>query len=173
MNWSYICWPAPQPQQCQIWVVSATHTTAHGNTGSLTHWARPRIEPASSWILVVYVFAEPWLTSMGVHGPCEKIAFLSIGPGLFTCHCHLCIFYSSVSRGSTFVKFNTHKTITNTFIVLMHTTYSFQHLQCLNSFNPQTNPTGRCYYKCYLLVEKTEAWKDGETCPRSHSKKFA
>ena len=25
---------------------------AHGNTGSLTHWARPGIEPASSWIIV-------------------------------------------------------------------------------------------------------------------------
>ena len=29
-----------------------TYTTAHGNNGSLTHWARPGIEPATSWILV-------------------------------------------------------------------------------------------------------------------------
>ena len=28
---------------------SATYTTAHGKAGSLTHWARPRIKPASSW----------------------------------------------------------------------------------------------------------------------------
>ena len=34
---------------------SATHTTAHGNTGSLTHWARPGIEPATSWFLVGFV----------------------------------------------------------------------------------------------------------------------
>ena len=27
----------------------------HGNAGSLTHWARPGIEPTSSWILVRFV----------------------------------------------------------------------------------------------------------------------
>ena len=26
-------------------------TTAHGNTGSLSHQTRPKIEPSSSWIL--------------------------------------------------------------------------------------------------------------------------
>ena len=31
---------------------SVTYTTAHCNTGSLTHWARPGIKPESSWILV-------------------------------------------------------------------------------------------------------------------------
>ena len=30
--------------------MSATYTTAHGNTGSLTHWARPGIERSSSGI---------------------------------------------------------------------------------------------------------------------------
>ena len=34
--------------------MSATYTTAHGNDGSLTHWLRPGIEPASlmdaSWV---------------------------------------------------------------------------------------------------------------------------
>ena len=33
-----------------IWVKSVTYTTAHGNTGSLTHWTRPGIESTSSWI---------------------------------------------------------------------------------------------------------------------------
>ena len=33
------------------------HTTAHGNTRSLTHWARPGSHLASSWLLVT---AEPW-----------------------------------------------------------------------------------------------------------------
>ena len=44
--------PQPQPQQCGIWVLSVTYSTAHGNTGSLTHWARAGIEHESSWILV-------------------------------------------------------------------------------------------------------------------------
>ena len=53
----------------QIRAVSATYTTAHGNTGSLTHWARPVVEPTSSWILVRFVnhwthegnsFRVPW-----------------------------------------------------------------------------------------------------------------
>ena len=35
-----------------------TYTTAHGNTGSLTHWVRPGIRPASSWTLVGFVTAE-------------------------------------------------------------------------------------------------------------------
>ena len=37
-----------------------THT-ACGNAGSLTHWARPGIEPSSSWILVR--FLTPWATT--------------------------------------------------------------------------------------------------------------
>ena len=34
---------------------SATYTTAHSNAGSLTHWARAGIEPATSWFLVGFV----------------------------------------------------------------------------------------------------------------------
>ena len=36
-NRSYSCRPTPQPQQRQIRATSATCTTAHGNTKSLTH----------------------------------------------------------------------------------------------------------------------------------------
>ena len=36
------CWPTPQPQQHRIQAESATYTTARGNAGSLTHWARPQ-----------------------------------------------------------------------------------------------------------------------------------
>ena len=43
----------------QIWVSTSTYTTAHGNAGSLTHRARPEIEPASSWILVGFITTEP------------------------------------------------------------------------------------------------------------------
>ena len=43
---------------------SATDTEAHSNTGSLTHWAKPVIKPASSWILVRFVSPShngtPW-----------------------------------------------------------------------------------------------------------------
>ena len=46
-------------QQHGIQAMSATYTTAHGNTRSLTHWARPAIEPSSSWILVGFVTTEP------------------------------------------------------------------------------------------------------------------
>ena len=35
--------------------MSATCTTAQGNTGSLTHWARPGTKPATSWFLVGFV----------------------------------------------------------------------------------------------------------------------
>ena len=55
-NWSYSCRPSPQPQQHQIWAVSVTYTTAQDNAGSLTHWARLGIEPASSWFLVRVIF---------------------------------------------------------------------------------------------------------------------
>ena len=59
-NQSFCCQPTPRPQQCQIGAASATYTTVHGNAQSLTHWARPGIEPKSSWILVRFVTAEPW-----------------------------------------------------------------------------------------------------------------
>ena len=38
---------------------SATYTTARSSAGSLTYWVRPGIEPASSWILVGFISAEP------------------------------------------------------------------------------------------------------------------
>ena len=50
----------PQVQQHQSQASAATCTIAHGNTRSLTHWAKPGIEPASSWILVGFITAEPW-----------------------------------------------------------------------------------------------------------------
>ena len=34
-----------------------TYTTAHGNAGFLTHWARPGMESATSWFLVRFVSA--------------------------------------------------------------------------------------------------------------------
>ena len=54
-NWSCSCWPMPEPQQRGIRAASATYTPAHSNTGSLTHWARPGIESATSRFLVGFV----------------------------------------------------------------------------------------------------------------------
>ena len=48
----------PQPQQLRIGAASVTYTTAHSNARSSTHWARPGIEPKSSWMLVG--FANHW-----------------------------------------------------------------------------------------------------------------
>ena len=36
-----------------------TYATAHSNTGSLAHWARPRKETTSSWILVGFITPKP------------------------------------------------------------------------------------------------------------------
>ena len=47
---------------------SAACTTAHGNVGSITHWVRPGIKPASSWMLVRFISAEPrWELQVVVH----------------------------------------------------------------------------------------------------------
>ena len=47
--------PMSQPWQHQVWATSATYASVCGNAGSLTHWAKPRIEPKSSqrWHLVL------------------------------------------------------------------------------------------------------------------------
>ena len=47
----------PQPQQRQIWATA--YTTTHSNAGLLTHWARPGMEPSSSWILAGLITPEP------------------------------------------------------------------------------------------------------------------
>ena len=51
--------PTPKPQHRRIRATTATCTPAHSNTRSLTHWARPGIEPVSLWILVRFVSIEP------------------------------------------------------------------------------------------------------------------
>ena len=50
----------------------ATYTTAHGNAGSLIHWERPRIKPASSWILVRFISAQPWWEHPHCHRDLNK-----------------------------------------------------------------------------------------------------
>ena len=48
-----------------------TYTTAHHNARSLTHGARPGIEPKSSWILVGFLSAE--------HNGNSHFTFLNFG----------------------------------------------------------------------------------------------
>ena len=45
------CRPSPQPQQHWIWTTFVTCAIACSNPGSVTQWARPGIEPASSGTL--------------------------------------------------------------------------------------------------------------------------
>ena len=45
--------PMPQPQPYQIQATCATYTIVCSNSGSLTHQARSRIEPASLWRLTL------------------------------------------------------------------------------------------------------------------------
>ena len=59
-NWSYTCRPMTEQQQHGIWAASVTYTIAHGHARFLTHWARPGIEPAPSWMLVRFV--NHWAT---------------------------------------------------------------------------------------------------------------
>ena len=71
----------PQPQQRRIHASSETYTTAHGNARSLTYWARPGIEPKTSWLLVGFVSTEPpWeLLKINSSYICVCVSYL---PGL-------------------------------------------------------------------------------------------
>ena len=48
-----------QSQQRKMGAIPVTYTTAPGNSGSLTYWAKPGIKPASSGILVGFITPEP------------------------------------------------------------------------------------------------------------------
>ena len=57
----------PEAQQHWIQAASATYTTVHGNTRSLTYRAQPGIEPTASWFLVGFVStATPWERLSGI-----------------------------------------------------------------------------------------------------------
>ena len=57
--------------------LSGTYTTAHGSTGSLTHWLRPGINPTSSWILVGFVN----------HWDATETSFYTVYRTFFLLHC--------------------------------------------------------------------------------------
>ena len=75
--------PTPQPQQLRIQVASAIYTRAHSNTGSLTHWVRPGIEPATSWFLVGFVSTAPQ----------QELQLIPIFEWIFCCLFSYNIFY--------------------------------------------------------------------------------
>ena len=66
----------------QIRAVSATYTTAHGNTGSLTPWVSPGFESTSSWIPVRFVNQK---ATMGT--PLELFSFLKTIVCVCVCVC--------------------------------------------------------------------------------------
>ena len=47
------------PAKGAIGAPAASIHHSHSNTGSLSHWARPGIEPTSSWIVVGLITAQP------------------------------------------------------------------------------------------------------------------
>ena len=66
--------PTPQPQRHGIWTATVTYTTAHGNARSPTHWARPGIKSASSWVLVTAPQWELlWVWKHTCNKYCSKI----------------------------------------------------------------------------------------------------
>ena len=58
-NWNCSCRPMPWPEQSQIQAVLWPTPAACSNSVSLTHWARPGIKLASSWMLVRFITTEP------------------------------------------------------------------------------------------------------------------
>ena len=67
---------------------AVTYTIAHSNAGSLTHWVRPGIEPATSWFLVWFFFAEPWRELL------ESVFLFSLDtyPGVELLNCMVVLF---------------------------------------------------------------------------------
>ena len=82
---------------------STTYTTMHGNAGSPTYWARPRIEPASSWLLVGFVSTalQQALPAMIHFLICQLaiwcLPFRNIHQ-LCTYNLFQCIYYTSIKR---------------------------------------------------------------------------
>ena len=83
--------------QCGIQAVSSTYTTAQGNNGSLTHWARPGMEPSTSRFLVGFVSAAPQrelpiFIFLTMHLEGQDFQFwLSLIYHSFVCVCGVCV----------------------------------------------------------------------------------
>ena len=64
----------------QIGAAAAGLHHSHSNAGSLTHWARPGIKPASFWILVGFITTEPWWEHLNFVNWSNICNFLLLGP---------------------------------------------------------------------------------------------
>ena len=67
----------------QIQAMSVTYITAQGNGGSLSHWGRPGIKPATSWFLVGFISAVPrwellFFVFLGLHPWHMKVPRLGV-----------------------------------------------------------------------------------------------
>ena len=79
----------PQLQKCQIQAISATHATARGNAGSLTHWVKPGIQPTPSQTLC-------WVLNLLSHnGNSKCVLFSSLGCSTLFCSNRKLIYLSS------------------------------------------------------------------------------
>ena len=95
-------------QSHQHQIQAATYTTAHSNTRSLSHWARPGIEPTPLWFLVGFVSPVPrweflliyfylkysWFTVLGQCLLCSKVIQLYIHIYSFLCSFPKCACFS-------------------------------------------------------------------------------
>ena len=70
------------------------YTTVHSNARSLTHWAMPRIEPASSWILVRFVNCRATM------GTPVFLNLLSRVYYFFSFYGHTCSIWKFLGQGS-------------------------------------------------------------------------
>ena len=103
LNRSCSCRPTLELQQCRIQAVSATYTTAQGNTRSLTHRERPRIEPSTSWFLVGFVSAAPRWELLRRYILYWK-AFLDLFRIIFYYQSHTCLERKNISKLLTYPK---------------------------------------------------------------------
>ena len=158
-----------QPQKHWIQAVSATYTAACSNTGSLTPWARPGIEPAYSRILVGFLthwatvgtslnshFFQtlPYYTLEKTFSSTDKLlskAVWSQSPViyllLYLSHCHLLF------------PLDTHHWYIDNFQFLIFSDI-FHHLAYLNvafSFNPALSFVSDILHAIYILPYKTDS----------------
>ena len=136
----------PQLQQHWIWVTSATYAIAHSNTRSLTHWARPGIQPASSWTLCQAL--NPLNHNGNANGYNFFFLFLAAprhmkfqGQGSdLRCSCHLhrsCIPHPLKVQGSVYTSISVHsqqQTYSSRIILCLSLIVLYGHIDMLFSF---------------------------------------
>ena len=72
-----------------------------------------------------------------------------------------------------FVRFNTTRTISNIFVVLVCSTYSIKHVMCISSFSPHNDDIGEAVSQMLFTNGETDPNKVRETFSSLHSEKAA